>query len=424
MSPVADPRPHVVIVHWHDLGTWLSLYGHRVPSPHLAAFGREAFTFTRCFSTSPLCSPARGALWTGRYPHTNGLQGLTHRGWEYHPDERTLPMHLADAGYRTALIGVQHESRDDARLGFDETHTSGPSRAPDVAEHASRWLERHAEDAQPFLLTCGMTEVHRDWPEDRYPPLDPTTVDVPAYLPDNDHTRADIASFARAIEVADEAFGQIMATLRETGLAQRSIVVFTTDHGAPFPRAKSTLYDPGVNVALLMRLPASVPSQEPQEVTDLVSHVDLVPTLLDLLRIDAPASVQGTSFAQTLRDGAPSGREQVFLEKTYHADYDPIRAVRTARYKYIVNFEDRPLLDLPPDLESSPTRRGMGQEHLRPRPWRELYDLRDDPDETTNLAEDAEHAELTRSLHRQLIDFLAETEDPLLDGPVSPPAAP
>lgn len=424
MSPATDARPHVVIVHWHDLGTWLSLYGHQVPSPHLAAFGRESFTFTRCFSTSPLCSPARGALWTGRYPHANGLQGLTHRGWEYHPGERTLPMHLAEAGFHTALIGLQHESRDEARLGFEETDSDGSHRAPDVADRASRWLVEHAEDEQPFLLTCGVLEVHRDWPEERYPPLDPEAIDVPSYLPDNALTRSDLASFARAIEVADEAFGQIVATLHETGLAERTIVVFTTDHGAPFPRAKSTLYDPGVNVALLMRLPRGVASQEPGEVPHLVSHVDLVPTLLDLLEIETPSSIQGTSFAPTLRDGAPPGREHVFLEKTYHADYDPIRAVRTSRHKYIVNFEDGPLLDLPPDLEDSPTRSGMGQDHLRPRPRRELYDLREDPDETRNLADDEDHADLVQSLHRHLIDFLTDTEDPLLDGPVPPPRTP
>lgn len=424
MSPATGAPPHVVIVHWHDLGTWLSPYGHQVPSPHLAAFARDSFTFTRCFSTSPLCSPARGSLWTGRYPHTNGLQGLTHRGWEYHPEERTLPMHLSDANYHTALIGLQHESRDDARLGFDEMDTSGSSWAPEVAERASRWLTQHAEDDQPFLLTCGVTEVHRDWPADRYPPLDPDKVEVPPYLPDNEHTRSDLAAFARAIEVADTAFGQIMAALRETGLAERTLVVFTTDHGAPFPRAKSTLYDPGVNVALLMRLPQNMASREPGDVPDLVSHVDLVPTLLDLLGIDVPTTVQGSSFAPTLRDGALPGRDHVYLEKTYHADYDPIRAVRTSRYKYIVNAEDRPLLDLPPDLENSPTRHGMGEEHLRPRPRRELYDLRHDPGETVNLAEDEDHSALARGLHEHLVEFLAETEDPLLDGPVPPPRVP
>lgn len=415
------PMPNILIVHCHDLGTWLSTYGHQVPSPHLAAFGEESVVFRRCFSASPLCSPARGALWTGRYPHANGLQGLTHRGWEYHPGERTLPMHLAEAGYRTALIGLQHESRDDARTGFQETDCFTPSPAEEVAGRAERWLMRHADDEHPFLLTCGMTEVHRDWPADRYPPQDPDGLDVPPYLPDNDLTREDLGSFASAIDVADRAFGRILAALRRTGLLERTLVVFTTDHGAPFPGAKSTLYDPGVNVALLMRLPTILAPRAPRVVEDLVSHLDLLPTVLDLLGRPIPDDVHGESFAPLLRGEPSSPRRSVLLEKTYHADYDPIRAVRTDRYKYIVNFEQRPLLDLPPDLESSPTRHGMGDEHLRPRPAVELYDLHEDPDETVNLAEDDVHVEVRQALHRELFAALAASGDPLLDGPVAPP---
>ncbi|TQM02892.1 sulfatase family protein [Pseudonocardia kunmingensis] len=415
-------RPNVVVVHWHDLGTHLRAYGYGVNSPHADALAEQSTVFERCFSTSPLCSPARGALWTGRYPHSNGLQGLTHRGWEYGEGERPLPMHLGGAGYRTVLVGIQHESRDHGRLGFGE-HLGASNHAGDVAEAAARWLDARRDEDGPFLLVCGMLEVHRGWPAERYPPDPPGAVDVPGYLPDNEHTREDIAAFGGAITVADRGLGIILDALRRNELDDDTVVVFTTDHGAPFPRAKSTLYDPGVHVALMVRMPPRLGPAGPRREPGLVSHVDVVPTLLELLGVAVPDDVQGVSFAATLRDGAAPTRREVFLEKTYHADYDPIRAIRTDSYKYIHNFEPRPLLALPPDLEASTTRRGMGDAHLAPRPQEELYDLVADPGETTNLVDDPGSAEIAGDLRERLDAFMLATDDALRHGPVPVPVS-
>lgn len=421
MTPAAT-RPNIVIIHWHDLGTHLPVYGYDVSTPHADSLSAESVVFTRCFSTSPLCSPARGALWTGRYPHSNGLEGLTHRGWEYRQDERTLAMHLGAAGYTTALVGLQHEARDSETLGFDELVPCGRNNARDVADAASAWLGRDREDA-PFLLVCGMVEVHRDWPADRYPPQSHESVRTPDYLPDNDSTREDLAAFGGAIAVADAGLGEILAAIERNSLVDDTVVIFTTDHGAPFPRAKSTLYDPGVRVAFMVRLPSTLREAEPRLVSDLMSHVDVVPTLLELASIAVPENIQGMSLAGTWTHGAPTDRREVYLEKTYHADYDPIRAVRTESHKYIRNFEPRPLLDLPPDLEDSLTRRGMGDDHLAPRPSEELYDLRTDPLERANLAADPEHAATLRELRERLTAFMVATGDRLLDGPVPAPGA-
>lgn len=415
-------RPNVVVVHWHDLGTHLPAYGYDLVAPHTEALAAQSTVFERCFSTSPLCSPARGSLWTGRYPHSNGLQGLTHRGWEYADDERTLASRLGEAGYRTVLVGLQHESADDARLGFAERLSAGSHRSPDVAAAAAAWLDDRGEDDDPFLLVCGTFEVHRDWPADRYAPDPPETVDVPRYLPDNEHTRQDLAAFGGAITVADRGLGVILDAIRRNGLDDQTVVIFTTDHGVPFPRAKSTLYDPGVHVALMIRVPPLVGVAEPRREPGLVSHVDLVPTLLELAGIPVPDEVQGVSIASTVRHGAPPARREVFLEKTYHADYDPIRAIRTATHKYIRNFEPRPMLALPPDLEASPTRRGMDDGHLAPRPTEELYDLVADPDETENLVGTPGADAVLDDLRDRLQTQMSSTSDDLLLGPVPAPA--
>lgn len=115
------PNNNVLIVHCHDLGRYLGVYGHPdVSNPRLDQLAAEGILFTRAQATAPLCSPSRGSLFTGRCPHSNGLVGLAHHGWEYRADVRTLPQILSESGYHTALFGMQHETSYPARLGFDE----------------------------------------------------------------------------------------------------------------------------------------------------------------------------------------------------------------------------------------------------------------------------------------------------------------
>lgn len=423
-------RPNILLVHWHDLGRHLGAYGHRgVPSPHVDRLAGQGLRFDNAFCTAPLCSPARGSLFTGRYPHDNGLLGLAHLGWEYRSGVRTLPGLLGDAGYRTALAGMQHESSNPATLGFQEffalrTNHLEREYCDGVTDAATAWLAGAAVGDRPFFLCVGFEEVHRPYPTDRYRPDDPREVEVPPFLPDNEWTRDDLASFQGSIRVADAAVGRLLSTLDDLNLTADTWVVFTTDHGVAFPRAKSTLYDSGTGVALIMRPPESW--HTPRGTSDrLFSHVDLVPTMLDMLGAPIPPEVQGVSHAQWLGGGDPApAREHVFTEKNFHDIYDPIRAVRDKEFKYIRNFEPRPLLPLPGDLESSPTRHGFGDAHLAHRPAEELYDLRQDPWEQHNVAGDRDYAQVGARLAERLESWRAETRDPLLDGPLTAPPWP
>ncbi|GKT28231.1 sulfatase, partial [Aduncisulcus paluster] len=310
-----------MIVHWHDLGRYLGVYGHPdVSSPHLDQLAAEGILFTRAHATAPLCSPSRGSLFTGRYPQSNGLIGLAHHGWEYRAGVRTLPHILSGSGWHTALFGMQHESAYPAKLGFDEYDT------------------------------------HRPFPPERYEPSDAETVNVPDYLPDTPEVRDDLAEFYGSITVADAKVGELLEVLTETGLDQNTWVVFMTDHGPALPRAKSTLYDAGTGISLIVRPPRGR-STEPRRYDELFSGVDLLPTLLELLGVDIPEEVQGVSHAGNINK--PSGepeevRSEVFTTKTYHDSFDPIRAIRTKNYSYIENYAPRPVLDLPWDIADSP----------------------------------------------------------------------
>ena len=378
-------RDNVLIVHWHDLGRYLGVYGHSgVSSPRLDQLAAEGILLTRAHATAPLCSPSRGSLFTGRYPHNNGLLGLAHHGWEYRADVRTLPQIMSEVGWYTALFGMQHETSYPARLGFDEFDVSN-SYCEYVVEHATQWLTD--TPPEPFLLTAGFFETHRPYPPDRYLPANRDAVSVPGYLPDTDDVRQDLAEFYGAISVADAAVGQLLDTLAATGLDRTTWVVFMTDHGPALPRAKSTLYDAGTGIAVIVRPPLNS-GQAPRVYDDLFSGVDLVPTLLELLGLEVPSDVDGMSHADNLRTtsgGDKPVRSEVYTTKTYHDSFDPIRAIRTKEYSYIENYANRSLLDLPWDIADSAPGRAVAPFIGELRPERELYDLIDDPDESHNL---------------------------------------
>ena len=398
-------RDNVLIIHWHDLGRYLGAYGHSdVSSPRLDQLANEGILFTRAHATAPLCSPSRGSLFTGRYPQSNGLIGLAHHGWEYRADVRTLPSLLSESGWHTALFGMQHETSYPAKLGFDEYDVSN-SYCEYVVDQATGWLADAPKE--PFLLTAGFFETHRPYPHDRYQPADADTVAVPDYLPDTADVRQDLADFYGSITVADAAVGQLLDTLAATGLDRNTWVVFMTDHGPALPRAKSTLYDAGTGIAVIVRPPKGT-DHSPPVYDELFSGVDLLPTLLDLLGLDIPEEVQGISHARQLRHPKPDApaRTEVYTTKTYHDSFDPIRAIRTKEYSYIENYAARPVLDLPWDIADSAPGHVIEPLTRGPRPARELYDLIADPTERDNLlsGEPSDKAEATAGDLALLLD--------------------
>ena len=389
MAVAGQRGDNLLIVHWHDTGRWLGAYGRPgVCSPRLDRLASEGILFTRAYAAAPQCSPSRGAIFTGRYPHSNGLIGLAHHGFEYHDGVRTLPQILGEAGWYSALFGMQHETSHPSRLGFDEFDVSD-SHGEYVVARAQEWLAESAplKNGSPFLLTAGFFETHRPWSHNRYQPAPLQNIAVPDYLPDIPEVRGDFADFYGAIAVADAAVGRLLDALADTGFDMNTWVVFFSDHGAPFPRAKSMLYDAGTEISLVIRPPTHL-RHAARTYDELFSGVDLLPTLLDLLGIETPPDVQGVSHAENLlrpaADTTPV-RHEVFTEKTYHDSFDPMRAIRTNEYCYIENLAPEQLVDLPLDVKGSPSGKAVAPFVTGPRPARELYDLAEDPSELNNL---------------------------------------
>jgi len=420
-------RPNILLITWHDLGDWLRCYGHDdVESPCLDRLAEEGTLFERYFSTAPQCSPSRASLVTGRMPHWTGVLGLTHRGFDMRRDQTTMAMLLREAGYSTHLVGLQHECGDARWEGYDEVLSGKPDQpmsargdAQSTADQAEKFFRRHARTTgRPFFLAIGVRDVHRPL-GDTYEGDAPGRVKLPAYLPDCDAARIDMAVFYYRIKQADWQMGRIFDALDRHHLAEDTLVLFTTDHGAPIPRAKTTMYDPGLKTALLMRWPGRVPAGRRTDA--LLSNVDLLPTVLELADVEAPENLHGRSFAGVVTGQEGEGREAVFAEMTWHTYYCPLRAIRTKTHKYILNY--RPYY--PMVVEAGAISR-YGSEiierhYAAPLPVEELYDLENDPNELCNLADDKTYAALQARLRAKLLDMMERIDDPILNGPVPNP---
>jgi arylsulfatase A-like enzyme len=410
-------RPNILYLHSHDTGRYIQPYGHAVATPHLQRLAEQGVLFRQVFSAAPTCSPSRAALLTGQAPHSSGMLGLAHRGFALNDYRQHLVHTLRAAGYHTALFGMQHEAHDPTAIGYDQLWVES-SHVPHVAPRAVEFLAH--SPPQPFFLSVGFFETHREFPE---PEEIPHYCMPPQPLPDTPQTRRDMAAFKASAGILDRGVGAVLDALDASGLADNTLVIATNDHGLAFPGMKCTLTDHGIGVALIMRGPGGFSGGRVCDA--LVSQIDLFPTVCDLLKIERPAWLQGRSLLPLVHDSASEVQEAIFAEVTYHAAYEPQRAVRTRRWKYIRRFDkrDRPVL---PNVDDSPSKElwlAHGW-HAQPVAQEQLYDLIFDPNEASNRAGDLALDDVLVEMRARLDAWMRATDDPLLRGPVPlPPGA-
>ncbi|MBN1349512.1 sulfatase [candidate division KSB1 bacterium] len=417
-------QPNIIFIICHDLGQQLGCYQAGISTPNLDALSRAGVKFENCFCSAAQCSPSRGSVMTGKSPHANGLMGLAHIGWEIDSDVKKLPTYLGDAGYETHLFGVQHESAHAETLGYNVVHTCGRN-AKAATDGAIHWLKeisnQKSADQRPFFISLGFEEPHRPYPHDasEYAIDDWRTVQPLPYLPDVPEIRKDIAGLNGLIHRVDESVGRLLHALDELQLRENTLVIFTTDHGIAMPRAKGTCYDPGIRIALLMHLPQRF--EGGMVYRELISNVDFLPTLVEFAGGTIPGTIEGRSFLPLLNRQSFTARTHIFCEMSWHDRYNPMRAVRTERYKYIRNFGDRPLVYIPADIfKGSAGIAVRDQFYAQRRPAEEVYDLARDPWEMNNLIEEPDTTIVVKELRRLVDEWMEKTEDPLLQGPITP----
>jgi N-sulfoglucosamine sulfohydrolase len=392
-------------------------YGYPVPTPNIQLLADQGALFRQAFCAVPTCSGSRACLLTGQYGHNNGMLGLAHRGFSLNDYNQHIVHTLHEAGYWTGLIGEQHISKRPDVIGYDHVVKVDKNHVETVAPLAIELIK--SPPSSPFFLSVGFFETHREF-------FEPTSARdalysrPPANLPDLPETRRDIAAFKASARSLDQGVGTVLDAIDSSGIVENTLVIFTTDHGLAFPGAKATLYDRGLGVLYILRGPGGFTGG--RVIDALVSHLDIYPTVCDLIGLPHPPWLQGKSLLPLMRGDVPDVRDVLFAEATFHAAYEPQRAVRTKRWKYIRRFDgrDRPVLPNTDDSLSKDVllRYGWGEHRVDEE---QLFDLAFDPNEAANLAYDPAHAEVLEEMRGRLQEWMQETDDPLLHGPVVPP---
>ena len=418
-------RPNFLWLTWEDASPHLGCYGERYArTPNLDRLAASGILYHNAFTTAGGCSPSRTCLYTGTYPTSFGTQNVYPRV-KLPPGVSCFTADLRRAGYYCS----NNEKTD---YGFPV-----PGDAWDESSHKAHW--QHRKSGQPFFAVFNFVGTHQSFnfseqsalPFIRDLPADllrkESDLSLPAYHPDTPETRRCWWRYHHLITAGDRWVGEKLAELERAGFSDDTIVFFTSDHGAGMPRGKTTLYDLGLHVPLIVRIPekwkhlaTSPPGSEEKR---LVSFVDLGPTVLHMAGLELPEHMQGRPFLGRQPD---KPRDYVFAARDRFGSYcQTIRAVRDKRYKYMRNYRPgEPLFPWNPYHEQIPVlqemRRlaaagelsGVPRRILEtPRPAEELYDTENDPHEVNNLANSAEHRAVLQRMRAAHLQWTRRTGD-------------
>jgi len=440
-KPGEAAPPNILLIVSEDNGPDIGVYGvEGLSTPNLDRLASEGILFERAFVTYSVCSPSRGTIFTGLYPHQNGQIGLaTHRYRMYEDITNTLPVLMKQAGYQTGCLGKLHVNPEEA-LPFDFYPIKGSNFAkknlPAYAQEASRFMRASDE---PFFLMVNYPDVH--FPLQRQVegmPANPLTGrDVDAALPfigtDSERLRAFTANYYNSMMRLDESIGMLLDSLEATGKANETLIVYLGDHGAQFSRAKCSNYEAGLRVPSIMRWEGKI--AEGRRTNQLISTVDLLPTLLDAAGAEISEELPGFSLLPLAEGEIDSlTRKYVFAGGTGSAAffYYPRRSVRDERFKLIVNllperenpkyyyyaqhfnqhFAGGTTLE---EIAAAPVFVKAAYERWKSPPSYELYDLEKDPYEFYDLSEDPAYRPVLNRLRTALEVWQEETRDPFRD---------
>lgn len=369
---------------------------------------------------------------TGIFPHQNGMLGLAQRGFSLYNPEKHLANFLKNNGYNTCLCGIQHEygwyldleKNGLHNLGYNEiiTTDSKPFKKEELhlwdrnnAVEVVKWLDNYEND-KPFLLSFGMHSTHRPYPMEVADFIDERYVVPPYPITNNEENRHDHAQYMTTAHYADENIKMIVDALKRNNLYENSIIIFTTDHGLAVPFNKCNLTDTGIGVSLIMKVPEA--ASNGKIVDSLVSQIDVFPTLCELLNLDKPEYLEGKSFAEAFADNKAVLDEYIFAEVNFHTSYEPIRCVRTKRYKYIKYYDETWNKVNLSNMDESVPKDFLMKNGLKEKiKYKEgLFDLYFDPTERNNLADDSKYQEVLEKLRKVLYEKQVKTDDPILKG--------
>jgi N-sulfoglucosamine sulfohydrolase len=410
-------------------------YGNeRIRTPNLDELARSGVRFTNAFATSASCSASRSVILTGLFNHRNAQYGHEHGYHHFRTFDwvKPLPALLKREGYATGVVGKLHVGPQES-FPLDLYAPGGTRNVYAMAKKAGEFFRENRE--KPFFLLVGYGDPHRaakgfanepDYPGIKKITYSASEVTVPYFLPDCPEVRGELAEQYQAVSRMDQGVGLVVEELKKSGRYEDTLIVYISDNGIPFPGAKTTLYDPGVHLPMIVRSPELERTRVANDA--MVSYVDITPTVLEWAGASPPDySLDGRSFLGILGEEHPRGWDRVFASHTFHeiTMYYPTRGMRTRRFKYLNNLF--PELEFPPasDLYASATWQAilrrkdgmMGKRSVKAylhREREELYDLGSDPCELKNVAGDAGYAETLEAMRGEVLAFRRRTNDPWL----------
>lgn len=433
-------QPNILFILADDMSyPFASTYGDQlIKTPNLERLAKRGVTFTHAFSANPSCTPSRASILTGKYPHKLGeAVNLVGRLDVSHP---TYVQLLRQAGYEVTFDRKGWAPGDYTQMGYTEN--------PAGKQIEFRKMLDQLPAGKPFFFWFGTNDPHRTFPfgKGRASGMDLNKIKVPAFLPDVPEVRSDLADYFWLIQRLDAEVGDLLKALEETGRLANTIIVMTSDNGMPFPHAKANLYDYGTRMPLIIS-GFSNQVQQNSKSDAFVNLIDLTPTFLDLAGVKNKPSMDGKSLLPLLKGQTTTHREEVFLERERHcmarAEFNygagyPMRAIRTRDFLYIINLRpDRwPAGDesMPGttsefgDVDGGPTKAFIVDNRSDPatkpffdlsfgkRPSEELYDLRTDPYNINNVANQPSYASVKSELSTKLKEWMKKEKDPRFNG--------
>uniref|UniRef100_A0A1B6D7A3 Sulfatase N-terminal domain-containing protein n=1 Tax=Clastoptera arizonana TaxID=38151 RepID=A0A1B6D7A3_9HEMI len=444
-----------------EMGTYRN---HIVQTPNLDALAKKSLIFNNAYTSVSSCSPSRSAILTGLPSHQNGMYGLHNGVHNFNSLEniKSLPLMLSTRGVRTGIIGKKHVGpKQNFRFDYSETEENNSILQVGRNITKMKLLVREFFSTQnhskPFFLYIGFHDPHRcghthpeygnfcerfgngepgmglikDWTPILY---QPEQVELPYYVQDTRPAREDIAAQYTTISRLDQGVGLILKELKDSGFDSNTMIIYTSDNGIPFPGGRTNLYDSGIGVPLFISTPEQ---KRKNEVTySLSSLLDITPTVLDWHEIKykrKKTPLTGRSLLPLLDKETVNANETVFASHSLHeiTMYYPMRAVRTHAFKLIHNLNYLMPYPIDQDFFLSPSfqdilnntkeghptywYRSLNDYYFRQQ-W-ELFDLKEDPEETTNLAYKSEYKDVFTKLKSQLTDWMKATADPWLCSP-------
>lgn len=403
---IADDCTH------HDLGC----YGGQAHTPHIDKLSQQGIWMTRCFQAAPMCSPTRSNIYTGLYPVKSGAYP-SHTFVK--PGVKSVPHYLRPLGYKVALSGKRHISPPE-NFPFDYLDRN------DIDwDNVESWLGERTEANEPFCLFLCSHEPHGPWNKgdaSRYPPDE---VKLPPYYVDCPELREAFSRYLAEITVFDQQVGRVVEMLDDRQVADDTLLMVVSEQGNGFPFAKWTLYDAGIQSAMVARWPGKI---APGTTSDaMVEYVDVLPTFIDVAGGQVPEKLDGKSMRDVLTGRADRLKDHVFAIQTSRGifagpDHYGRRSVRSTQFKLIHNLDPEARfyngIAKTDYFREWERRAAAGDEHVQQLveryyspPEYELYDVVSDPFELNNLAGQPQHASVQQELETRLRDWMRQQGD-------------